>query len=545
MPTTTRSFNSAVQAALLRRSRLALALITVVLGLAGLASIPPIDRDEPEFAQPAKQMLETSDFVDIRFQQEALYEKPVLTYWLQAASAAAFGGPRLDRIWAYRLPSLIAIVAAVLLAYELGLVLFEPRAAFAAALLLASMLLVQSQAHQARADALLLASMLGCMLPLARAYITRAMLSISMALLFWASLAAAILIKGPVVPGLIAVAVATLAVLERESRWLLALRPKLGMPLFLLILLPWPIAILLRHGTDFFVQAWRTDILPKLVSGQEGHGAPPLAYTLSSPLTLWPATLLLPSALVSAWRKRHEAPVKFCIASILPGWILFELAPTKLPHYVLPLVPMLALLMTATQIRSRIASRIGAVLFLLVSIAVACGLAYALARLGGGIDLVAALAILALFACAVAATIIGWRASGRSAFAAAACGALATLLIFGFILPRLDKLWIAQRAARSAQSVAVPGTQALVVGYHEPSLVFLLGTNTRLVDANEAAAAFAAETGATAIVASASAPEFVQAARTCGIEMERVAAIDGIDPVHGRPIELGVWRAHR
>jgi 4-amino-4-deoxy-L-arabinose transferase-like glycosyltransferase len=545
MPTTTRSSNNVGQAALLGHPRLALALIIVILGLAGLASIPPIDRDEPEFAQAAKQMIESGDFVDIRFQREPLYEKPVLTYWLQAASAAVFAGPQLDRIWAYRLPSLLAIVAAVLLTYELGLALFGKRSAFAGAALLASMLLVQSQAHQARADALLLASMLGCVLPLARAYVARATLSAPMAALFWLSLAASILIKGPVVPALIAVAMATLVLLEREWRWLAGLRPRWGVPLLLLVLLPWPIAILSRHGAAFFVQAWQTDILPKLTSGQEGHGAPPLAYALSSPLILWPASLLLPSALEFAWRKRHEPSVKFCIASVLPGWILFELAPTKLPHYVLPLVPMLVLLMAASPLRSRISARIGAALFLFASLAMVAGVAYALARLGGGIDWVAALAIVALFACAIAATISGWRASERSALAAALCGALATVLIFGVTLPRLDRLWVAQRAARVAQAHSSPGSSTLVVRYHEPSLVFLLGTNTRLVDANGAAAALKAESTAAAIVASPSAAEFVQAARTHSLELERVAAIDGIDPVHGKPIQLGVWRAVR
>jgi 4-amino-4-deoxy-L-arabinose transferase-like glycosyltransferase len=366
-----------------------------------------------------------------------------------------------------------------------------------------------------------------------------------MAALFWLSLAASILIKGPVVPVLIAVAIATLVLLQREWRWLAALRPNWGVPLFFLALLPWPIAIFSRHGSEFFVQAWQTDILPKLVSGQEGHGAPPLAYALSSPLILWPASLLLPSALQFAWRKRHEPSVKFCIASVLPGWILFELAPTKLPHYVLPLVPMLVLLMAASPLHSRISARIGAALFLFASLAIVAGVAYALARLGGGIDWVAALAILALFACVIAATIGGWSARERSAVAAALCGVLATVLIFGVTLPRLDRLWVAQRAARVAQAHSSPGASKLVVGYHEPSLVFLLGTKTRLIDANAAAAALAADPAAAAIVAGASAAELVQAARTHSLELERVAAIDGIDPVHGKPIQLGVWRVAR
>jgi 4-amino-4-deoxy-L-arabinose transferase-like glycosyltransferase len=529
-----------------------LALLVAFLGLAGLSSIPPIDRDEPDFAQAARQMLETGDLIDIRFQDAPLYEKPILTYWLQAASAALFGGPELDRIWAYRLPSVLAVLLATLLTYELGLALFERRAALAAAALFASMLMVQSQAHQARADALLLASMLGTVLPLARVYVSRtaptAAASAQTVALFWVSLAAAILIKGPVVPALIALAIAALALLERGWRWLAPLRPRWGVPLFLLVLLPWPIAVFSLHGASFFVEAWQSDILPKLVSAQESHGAPPLAYALSAPLTLWPATLLLPSAVEFAWRNRRDPSVRFCVASILPGWLLFELAPTKLPHYVLPLVPLLALLMTARgnhatlHPSSRTSSWIGVALFLLASLFIVGAVPFALLRWGGGFDVVALLGTSALLAAVIVAAVAAWRVGvERSAGAAVLCGILASLLIFGVTLPRLQRLWVADRAARAVRSIAAPTAPTLVVGYHEPSLVFLLGTRTRLVDAEAAAVALRAGAGTTAIVASSSAAEFIRSVQARGVDVQQVSTIDGIDPVHGRAIELGVW----
>ena len=535
-----------------RHPWMVLALLVAFLGVAGLASIPAIDRDEPHFAQAARQMLETGDFIDIRFQDAPLYEKPILTYWLQAGSAALFSGPELNDIWAYRLPSVLAVLVATLLTYELGLALFDRRAALPAATLFASMLLVQSQAHQARADALLLASMLGTVLPLARIYASRtapaAAPSTRMTALFWVSLAAAILIKGPVVPVLIALAIATLVVLERDWRWLEPLRLRWGVPLFLLVLLPWPIAIFNLHGASFFVQAWQTDILPKLVSAQESHGAPPLAYALSAPLTLWPATLLLPSAVEFAWRNRRDLSVRFCVAMILPGWLLFELAPTKLPHYVLPLVPMLALLMTARgdrytlRLRSRASSRIGVTLFLLASLLIVSAVPFALIRLGSGLDIVAVVGTSTLLASVILAAVAAWRGGvERSAGSVALCGILASVLIFGVTMPRLQRLWVAERAAHAVQSISAPKAPTLVVGYHEPSLVFLLGTRTRFVDAGEAAAALQAGPSTAAIVASSGAPEFVRAARARGVDVQQISTIDGIDPVHGRPIELGVW----
>ncbi|MBV9560744.1 MAG: glycosyl transferase, partial [Bradyrhizobium sp.] len=83
-----------------------LILCGLVLFLPGFFRIPPVDRDEARFAQATKQMVESGDFVDIRFQDDVRYKKPVGIYWLQAAaveSASALGlsGAPL-RIWLYR-----------------------------------------------------------------------------------------------------------------------------------------------------------------------------------------------------------------------------------------------------------------------------------------------------------------------------------------------------------------------------------------------------------------------------------------------------------
>ena len=74
-----------------------LVLCGIVLFLPGFFNIPAIDRDEARFAQATKQMVESGDFVDIRFQDDVRYKKPVGIYWLQAAvveTASALGLPR-------------------------------------------------------------------------------------------------------------------------------------------------------------------------------------------------------------------------------------------------------------------------------------------------------------------------------------------------------------------------------------------------------------------------------------------------------------------
>src|SRR5207248_10805322 len=91
-----------------------LAALCFALYLPGIATLPPLDRDEARFAQATRQMLETGDFLRIRFQDEARNKKPAGIYWLQAAAVGALSSPAATAIWPYRLPSLLGAIAAVL-----------------------------------------------------------------------------------------------------------------------------------------------------------------------------------------------------------------------------------------------------------------------------------------------------------------------------------------------------------------------------------------------------------------------------------------------
>ena len=71
-----------------------LLLVSLVAFLPGFFQVPPVDRDETRFAQATKQMVESGDFVDIRFQDEVRYKKPVGIYWLQAVRGACRRGAR-------------------------------------------------------------------------------------------------------------------------------------------------------------------------------------------------------------------------------------------------------------------------------------------------------------------------------------------------------------------------------------------------------------------------------------------------------------------
>ena len=134
-----------------------LVLAALLAFLPGFFQIPPTDRDEARFAQATKQMLETGEYVDIRFQDEVRYKKPVGIYWLQAAvvkTAEALGVPNARQtIWLYRIPSLIGAIGAVLLTYWTALAFVSRRAALLAGLMMATSILLGVEARLAKTDA--------------------------------------------------------------------------------------------------------------------------------------------------------------------------------------------------------------------------------------------------------------------------------------------------------------------------------------------------------------------------------------------------------
>src|SRR5450631_4167447 len=159
-----------------RRAAALLLIFSLIAFLPGFFQIPPVDRDEARFAQATKQMVERGEYVDIRFQDEVRYKKPVGIYWLQAAAvetASALGLPRAQvRIWLYRIPSLIGAIGAVLLTYWTALAFVTRRGAVLAGLILGSSVLLGVEARLAKTDAMLLLTVVAAMGALARVYLS-------------------------------------------------------------------------------------------------------------------------------------------------------------------------------------------------------------------------------------------------------------------------------------------------------------------------------------------------------------------------------------
>ena len=533
-----------------KRPNLLLALLALLLFLPGFFTLPPVDRDEARFAQASKQMLETGDFVDIRFQDVPRHKKPAGIYWLQSASAALFGAPY-DRIWAYRLPSFISALAAVLLTFWAGRPLFGARAAFIGAALLAATIMLGAEARLAKTDAALLAAVVLAQGVLARAYLG-APLTRRTALLFWAAQGAGVLIKGPIAPLVSGLTILALWLWDRRVDWLKSLRPALGLPLFALIVLPWVIAIGLATHGQFFAEAVGGDMASKLAGGQESHGAPPGYYFLAAIIAFWPATLFLLPALGHAVRTRTEPAFRFALAWAIPAWLFFELVPTKLPHYVLPVFPALALLCGAALAGA--AKSFEGVLGKL-ALAGFAGAALGFVALLGGIQRLAdgvyhlgdmVLAVIAFVLAALAAASFLRRRYERAASIALAASFAVTAGALGIIGPALDAPWLAPRLVAALPRAADGRLPPLIVsGFSEPSLVFLAGTYTQFLPPDKAAATRAVMSNdrVMAAVSAEANAEFLHEMAAMGLHFPPVGQVSGYNYSIGKPVTLILYKA--
>jgi 4-amino-4-deoxy-L-arabinose transferase-like glycosyltransferase len=323
------------------------ALGMAVLALLRIGAAPLFDVDEGAFSEATRELLSSGDWGHTTLNGEPRFDKPILIYWLQAASVSVFGLGE----FALRLPSALATwgwaLAAVLLVWpRWGLA-----AALAAGTVLGSSLGVLLIGRAATADAVLnlwlaLAAMdlwrhleapVGSLA--ARAPLRRAAL--------WIALG--VLTKGPVaiiVPG----AAVLLWVLLGTPRtaWWGRLRGLLGdVPAWALLLgvaLPWYAYALHRHGMAFVDGFFVRHNLQRYGGTLEGHGGSVGYYVVMLPLLLLPWSALLVPVLARVRRLWAEPLARFLL--LWAGFVLvfFSLSGTKLPHYALYGITPLALL---------------------------------------------------------------------------------------------------------------------------------------------------------------------------------------------------------
>lgn len=551
------------------RPFLALSLLCLVLYLPGLAALPPMDRDESRFVQATRQMLETGDYIRIQFQDEMRAKKPAGTYWLQAASVKALSHPASTEVWPYRLPSALAAWATVLLTFFFGRALIGERPALLAGVLMAGALMLVQEAHLGKSDALLLLCTTLAQGTLARFYVgakaremqgggggcgggagpvtanSLMMPGTGAALVFWLAQGAAILVKGPVVPVISLLTLAALWIADRNLRWFVAMKPVLGTAVAAAIAAPWFAAVSQATDGAFVGEAVKGDLLPKLLGAQESHGGFPGLYLLSASLTFWPGSLLLWPAVAKMWGQRKRLAFRVLLAWAVPTWLMFEIIPTKLPHYVLPAFPALALMVAAlategTEVFRHRAAKAWYAVWTLIGLILAATVVALPIQFGSGFDAATIPAAIGIVLATLLPAALAWQGRAATAALALALTAAATFpVVYQGVLPGLDRLFLSRGAAKIVATVGSDGPVASA-GYSEPSLVFLLGTQTRLLDGAGAAGHLADNRRTLAVVSDRELPAFMAAATERKLEIEEFGRVDGLNYSRGKPTTLVV-----
>ena len=429
-------------------------------------------------------MVEGGNYLDIRFQDQPRYKKPIGMYWMQAASVKLLNLP--EEIWAYRIPSLLGAIISVLLLFYFGQFIFDRKIAFLASVLLGSSILLVTEAHMAKTDAFLLATVIAAQGSLALIYLKKNQ-GLKPALIFWIAQGVGILVKGPITPMLSLFSILTLLIVDlftkNKPKWISNLRPLMGIPLALLISLPWFISIHTISKGTFWQESVGHDMLGKLLDGQESHGFPPGYYLLLLLFTFFPGSLFLIKSLPTIWRSKRFPEIKFLLSWLIPMWIFFEAIPTKLPHYVLPMYPALALLCAfcIQGIQRRLKTLIGGVTILY-------------------------------------------------------------FIILQIVLPNIKPVWTSVLIKKEIdKNIGNPNPPIASAGYHEPSLVFLLGKGTTLLSGREAGTFLLDHPDGVAIITKEQEESFWEIAKRANHPIKTVSSLRGFNYSKGKWLDINIY----
>jgi 4-amino-4-deoxy-L-arabinose transferase-like glycosyltransferase/membrane-associated phospholipid phosphatase len=476
------------------RSALLTGLVAAVLALYFLLTTASTlwDRDEPRFSRATVEMIDSGDHLVPTFNGSLRPDKPILIYWLMSVPVRLLGPSEL----ACRMVAPLATVATGLLVVWAGAQIGGLTAGLVAFVCLTLSPLMAVSGTAATTDALLLACITAAICSFLLSW-TRGMRPWHIVLLTF-SLGGALLTKGPVglvVPLLI---IAAILLFVRGG----AVRPRSYVPWLVLavvaavgIFLAWALPANAATNGEFLRRGLGRHVVERTVTPLESHGGKSLLFIFYYlPIILFaffPWTLYLPrlfrtGSLCSNSLALPARRALLCWA--LPVIILMSVVATKLPHYILPAWPALAILsamgaLAATregrQGNRTPAARIGFGLFSVAGVTLGLGLAVApwCVPLGGARIPAVALGLLFLTLTGAA---IHWYRRGRHAVVIGilALGTALILLSAGArVLPALERFKISPRVAACINRQVPPPTPVVTCGYTEPSLTFYLGND--------------------------------------------------------------------
>lgn len=315
-----------------------------------LGDIGLFDVDEPSYAEAAREMLETGDYITPRFNYKNRYDKPVLFYWLIALSYQAFGVNE----FAVRFPSAIAGLILIVSTFYFVRRFIGTRAGFLSALMLATNLAVVAWSRAAVTDMLLTLFLSWGFFSFFMAHHTSETKKKAWYYGLYLMMALAALTKGLV--GIVIPALVIIPYLLATGGLRQALKECRVLPgflIFLAVALPWYLLEIQASGWEFIDAFFIKHHFVRYTGVVSGHRGPILYFIPVVLVGFFPWSAYLPLALTGAIPNKFRALRSTSAEGRLPlfaaWWFLaiflfFSLAGTKLPSYILPSFPAMAIL---------------------------------------------------------------------------------------------------------------------------------------------------------------------------------------------------------
>jgi 4-amino-4-deoxy-L-arabinose transferase-like glycosyltransferase len=449
----------------------------LLLGLVWLACLwvrPLLDPDEGRYAEIPREMLASGDWVTPRLDGLKYFEKPPLQYWATAASYRVFGQSEgTARLWTVGLAFLC-----LPLVYGWARRFAGPQAGLAALVALAVSPLFGIIGHLNMLDAgfTFWLSLTLCAFTLAQDAPVGSSAERRWMLLSWCAAALAVLTKGIVVPVLCGGSLVVYSLLTRELSAWRRLHWVAGGALFLAVTIPWFLLVSARNpgfAGFFFIHEHFT----RFLTTEHRRTEPWWFFLAMLVVGVLPWALPLAAAVRAAWRTpagtSQLRPMKFLLIFAAVTLVFFSLSGSKLPPYILPMLPPLAVIAgvyAAPQpLFLRGCARASAALVALVAV----GAAVYCVRKNSDLPQEVLVWLLVALAASLTAVALTWRRAPRElltgAFATAAAGALAwqaLLCAYAFMPP--------MRSARDLAALTLPyvhpDTQLYSVGQYRETL---------------------------------------------------------------------------
>ncbi len=320
-----------------------LSLGWLVLWFAGLGSRPLGEPDEGRYAEVAREMFASGNWLTPKLDGFNFFDKPALQYWATSIFYTLFGVHE----WTARLWVALTGMLAIAVAGWAAKRLYGVRTGWTTVLVLGSGLLFMAGGHINTID-MGVAAFLGvgiCLFLVSQFDPSAEPLRTRLNLLGWASLALAVLSKGLI--GVVLPAAALFVFMLWERDWSILRRMTMGWGLLLLLVItaPWFVAISLRHP-DFFDYFFIREHFSRFLTSVDGRDQPWWFFPVIVVLGLFPWTVFLPINR-SSWRSVHDgaSASRFLLCWVGVVVVFFSVSHSKLPFYILPVFPAVAILL--------------------------------------------------------------------------------------------------------------------------------------------------------------------------------------------------------